>query len=184
MKNMYTKRSFLKNVAFVSTGVAFLSSTSILNAFNGNDCPFDGYNPYSEEKNDLRNFFSSGNTVTVKGTIFNKSNLEELSNATIEVWHLSPNSKKYGHQAKMKVNSNGGYSFITDFPNREIGKSAKVYFKISCNNKVTFTELSMCSNFAYINNKHYTENRVLGEKMLPNNQVINGQRTIDFNIVI
>ncbi len=33
---------------------------------------------YSEEKNDLRNFFSSGNTVTVKGTIFNKSNLEEL----------------------------------------------------------------------------------------------------------
>ncbi len=184
MENLYARRNFLKNVALTSTGVLFLSSTSILQAFNKNECPFDGYNPYSEEKTDLRKFLLSDNHITIKGMVFNKSNLNALSNATIEVWHLSPNSKRYGHQAKMTVNSNGEYTFITDFPNRELGKYAKVFFKISSGDKVTFTELSLSNDDAFINHKHYAENIQLGDNLLPTFKIVNNQKIITFNTVI
>lgn len=184
MENLYARRNFLKNVALTSTGVLFLSSTSILQAFNKKECPFEGYNPYSEEKTDLRKFLLTDNHVTIKGKIFCKSTLKELSNATIEVWHLSPNSKRYGHQAKLKVNSNGEYSFITDFPNKEIGKYAKVYFKITNDNKVTFTELSITNDNAFINNKHYQDNIQLGDYLFPTNKTISNQKIITFNNLI
>jgi protocatechuate 3,4-dioxygenase beta subunit len=184
MKEMYERRNFLKNVAMAASGVVFLSSTSILQAFNSNECPFEGYNPYSEEKTDLRTSTLFGNHVLIKGTLFDKKNLNALSKATIEVWHLSPNSKKFRHQAKMNVSTTGEYSFITDFPNRETGKYAKVYFKITNNEKVYFTELSLSNDNAFINNKHYEENKILGDKLIPSNKIVNNQATVNFNIAV
>jgi hypothetical protein len=184
MENVYARRNFIKNIALTTTGVALLSSSSIAQAFTGNESPFEGYNPYSEEKTDLRKFSLFENSVTVKGTLFNKSNLKELSKATIEVWHLSPNSKKYNHQAKMKVNDKGEYSFITDFPNNETGRYPKVFFKITTNEKTYFTSLSLTKDNAFIDQKHYEENTVLGEKLFPTNKQINNQATVTFNIAV
>jgi protocatechuate 3,4-dioxygenase beta subunit len=184
MENVYARRNFIKSVAITTTGVALLSSTSIMQAFNGNESPFEGYNPYAEEKTDLRKFSFIENSIIVKGTLFDKSSLQQLSKATVEVWHLSPNSKKYNHQAKMKVNEKGEYSFITDFPNNETGRYPKVFFKISTNEKTYFTSLSLTKDNAFIDQKHYEENSVLGEKRFPTNQQINNQATVTFNIVV
>lgn len=183
MENLYARRNFLKNVALVTSGVAFLSSTSVLQAFN-NECPYEGYNPYSEEKTDLRISTLFGNHITVQGKIFDKQNLKELTSATIEVWHMSPNSTKFRHQAKMNVSNNGEFNFITDFPNKEQGKYAKVYFKVSANNRVYFTELSVTKDNAFINGKHYEENKMLGNDMFPTNRLISNQQIITFNIAV
>ena len=180
MENLYARRNFIKNVAITTTGVALLSSTSIMQAFNGNESPFEGYNPYAEDKTDLRKFSFIENSITIKGNLYNKANLKELSKATIEVWHLSPNSKKYNHQAKMKVNEKGEYTFITDFPNNETGKYPKVFFKISTNEKTYFTSLSLTKDNAFIDHKHYEDNFVLGDKLFPTNK----QETITFNIAV
>jgi hypothetical protein len=184
MENMYARRSFLKNVALAGSGVAFLSSTSILQAFNGSECPFDGYNPYAEQKADIRLSTLFGNHVKIEGQIFDKISLNEISTATVEVWHLSPDSQKYRHQAKLIVNQNGAYSILTDLPNKEQGKLPKVFFKITVNDRVYFTELAIASNNAYINHKHYEDNLVLGEKLFPTHQVKNNVTTIKFNIAV
>lgn len=184
MENLYARRKFLRNMAFAGSGVAFLSSTSILQAFNADDCPFEGYNPYSEEKTDLRNSVFFGNHITIKGKIFSKSNLKGASQATVEVWHLSPDSNKYRHQAKLKVNQDGEYSFVTDFPNREKGKYAKVYFKITDGGNTTFTELSLSGQDAYINGKHYAAHKALEDAMFPVSETINNERIVTFNSLI
>lgn len=184
MENQYARRNFLKNVALASSGVAFLSSTSILSAFNGNNSPFEGYNPYAEQKTDLRTSTLFGKHVTVKGKIFDKTNLKENASATVEVWHLSPNSKNYKHQAKMKVDANGNYNFITDYPNREEGKYSKIYFKVTSNDKIYFTELNICSNNAYINDKHFKDNIVLENNLFPTHKTSDNLTTINFNIAI
>ena len=183
MENMYARRNFLKNAALASSGVLFLSSTSMVRAF-ANDCPFDGYNPYTEDKTDTRASSLFGNHVVIKGKIFDKMSLKELSTAKVEVWHLSPNSKRYNHQAKMKVTPNGEFNFITDFPNREKGKFPKVYFKVTSHGKVYFTELSLTKDNAFIDSKHFQENLVLGKKLLPTNRVVNNVPTITFNIAV
>jgi len=183
MENLYARRNFLKNVALVTSGVALLSPT-IVQAFNTVECPYEGYNPYSQEKSDLRVSTLFGNHIVVKGKVFDKNNLKELSNATLEVWHMSPNSSKFRHQAKLKVNSSGEFNFITDFPNREQGKFAKVYFKVSTTDRVYFTELSVTKDNAFINEKHFEENKALGDHRFPTNRLENNQQTITFNIAV
>lgn len=183
MENVYARRNFLKNVALATSGVAFLSSTSILQAFNKDGCPYEGYNPYSEEKADLRSSVLFGNHITIKGKIFSRSNTP-ASQTTLEVWHLSPGSEKYRHQAKVRVNQDGEYSFVTDFPNREKGKYPKVFFRISNGTQVTYTELSLTENDAFINHKHYDENRELGADMFPTLKTVNNQKVVTFNTLI
>jgi hypothetical protein len=184
MKNLYERRNFLKNITIAASGVAFLSSTSMLQAFNKNDSPFEGYNSNFEEKTDLRTSIFNNKFVTVKGKIFDKNNLSEKSESLIEIWHLSPNSKNFNHKAKMKVNANGEYSFITDYPNREEGKYTKIYFKVTNGDTAYFTELNICGNNAYINDKHYDENIMLGENLFPTHKVYNNNTTINFNIAV
>ncbi len=184
MENLYARRNFLKNVGLAASGVAFLSSTSVLQAFDKNDCPYEGYNPYAEEKTDIRKSVFSGNHITVKGKVLTKSNLAPASDATIEVWHLSPNSTKYRHQAKMKVNQDGEYSFLTDFPEKEKGRYAKIFFKVSQGNNITFTELSLTEDNAYINHKHFADHLGLKEQMFPTNKTINNEKVITFNTLI
>lgn len=183
MEDLYARRNFLKNVALATSGVA-LFSPAIVQAFDQVECPFEGYNPYSEEKSDLRVSTIFGNHIVVKGKVFDKNNLKELSNATVEVWHMSPNSTKFRHQAKLKSSSNGEFNFITDFPNREQGKFPKVYFKVSTDTRVYFTELSVTKDNAFINEKHFEDNKMLGDDRFPTNRLVNNQQTITFNIAV
>ena len=183
MRNITSRRSFLQKSAIATTGIALLSS-NVVNAFSDN-CPYDGYNPYTDAKTDLRTV-SLGQHIKVKGSIYGKTGLSPISNAKIEVWHLSPNSSKYRHRGKLKTNAAGEYSFITDFPNKEDGKSHRIYFKVSDSNKTYFTELILGSIIpaAYITSKHWEENQELGEKILPVSEKFLNTTTINFNISI
>jgi hypothetical protein len=184
MENSYPRRNFLKNVAMVTSGVAFLSSSTIARAFSNQDCPFDGYNPYAKEKTDMRVSTLFGNHVKIEGQLYDKSSLHRLTNATVEVWHLSPNSQKYRHQAKLVANQDGEFCVLTDLPNKEKGKLPKILFKVSTSEKVYFTELSIATNNAYINHKHYEDNLILGDKLFPKLHINNNISTIKFNIAI
>ncbi|MBT8183830.1 MAG: hypothetical protein KJN76_03245, partial [Eudoraea sp.] len=73
-----------------------------------------------------------------------------LENALLEIWHLSPNSTKYSHRAKLRINALGEYRFITDLPGRAIGENYKIYFKITVGDQSYFTKLSFNNIQAYI----------------------------------
>lgn len=184
MKNIPSRRLFLRKSAIATTGVVLLSSSSIANTLSNNNSPFDGYNPYSEEKTDLRTSSLFGKHVTVKGKIYDKTGNSPVSNAKLEVWHLSPNSTKYKHQAKFKTNNFGEYSFISDFPNREPGKMSRIFFKVSYNTSSYFTELLVNDFGAHITHKHWEENNQLGAKLFPIKTGTLNFLKIQFNISI
>jgi hypothetical protein len=184
MKNSISRRLFLGKTAVASAGIAFLSSNSVLHAFSASESPFEGYNPYAEEKTDLRTSGFEGNHVTVVGSVFDKTGNVAIPNASIEVWHLSPNSTKYRHMAKLKTNSSGQYRFITDFPNRESGKLSRIYFKISYKEESYFTEVALNQFGAYISDAHWEKNRQLGEKLFPEKDTFLNHSTVTFNMSI
>jgi len=172
----------MRNSAFAITGLAVLSPV-LSNAFVS-ESPYVGYNPYAESKNDLRTGFFSTNSVTINGTIFEKDGTTPAKNAVVEVWHLSPNSSKYKHRAKLETDGEGNYEFITDFPNKEEGKSARIYFKISDSENSVYTELILNSSGPYITSNHWEKNQQLRDKLFPKKEVFLNQSTIQFNISI
>ena len=68
MKSHPSRRLFLRNSAMATTGIALFSSTTFANTFTSYDSPFDGYNPYVEEKTDLRTSILLSNAVALKPT--------------------------------------------------------------------------------------------------------------------
>jgi len=184
MKNHPSRRLFLRNTAIATTGVTLISSTTFANSLISNNSPFDGYNPYAEEIADLRVSKLFGKHLQVKGTIFDSTGSFGLSNVTVEVWHLSPNSKKYRHRSKLTTNNLGEYNFITDFPYKEYGKPSSIYFKVSNSNKEYFTELLLNDFGANISGKHWSENKQLGNKLLPIKKGGLNDSNIVFNITL
>ena len=92
----------------------------VLRTVEGKEAPYKGYHPFAEDKTDLR-VSRFGEQLEVFGRVYDHTGLRTLSNAVIEVWHLSPYSEKYGHRARFRTNESGEYSFVTDLPNRETG---------------------------------------------------------------
>ncbi len=121
MKYITSHRLFMRKSAFAITGLAVLTPT-ITSAFSTSESPFLGYNPYAETKKDLGKGMFNFNSVTVTGTIYEKDAITPITSAIVEVWHLSPNSSKYRHGAKLQTDESGNYEFITDFPNKEESK--------------------------------------------------------------
>ena len=178
------RRSFLSKTLMASAGLALASSTSVVRAFSGNHSPFKGYRPFAEKTTDLRKSLF-GQHVEVTGQIFDAEGVKVLPNAKIEVWHLTPNSEKFEHRAVLYSDENGSYRFITDFPNREIGKYYKVYFKVSNSKTSNFTELSFNNFGAFISDKHWEKNHQLGEQLLfPTHTTFLNQSIIQFNIAL
>ena len=182
MKKTTSRRNFLGKSAMATTGLALLATGVSAHAFNSVKSPFEGYNPYAPVKTDLRkNIF--GKHVQVSGKIYNRDGTATLSDASVEVWHLSPNSKKFRHRAKFHTDREGAYRFITDMPEREMGKAHKIYFRISAKGKSYFTELSIGTTGAYISGEHWEKNYQLGEERLfPTHKVFLNQSNINFNI--
>ena len=182
MEKNSPRRAFLKKSAFAATGITLLSSQAI-HALTADLAPFEGYNPYTAEKSDLRTSIF-GNHITVTGHIFNADGSRTLANAQVEVWHLSPGSSKYKHRGKLTTDSQGRYRFQTDFPNKEKGKSARIYFRVSQDGAVYYTELVLSQYGAFITSKHWEKNKVLAENLYPKYTQTFGQPKIDFNIAL
>lgn len=184
MKNTTSRRYFIRNSAMAIAGFAVLSPPGFAHALTDHESPYLGYNPYAESISDLRSGFFNSNSVTVKGVVFDKNSTSPLSNAQVEVWHLSPNASKYRHRGKLVTNGSGEYEFITDFPDREPGKCARIYFKISTSEASYFTELALSTHGPHITSKHWEENQGLGNKLFPKKEILLNNQTIQFNISI
>jgi len=181
MKESTSRRLFLQKSAMATTGLALLSS-GVANAFTS-EIPYHGYNPYSEEKTDLRTTIFEKH-VRVKGTVYDKTGTTPLPNATVEVWHLSPDSSKYRHRTKLRTDHLGRYNFITDFPNRETAQVSRIFFKLSHEGDSLFTELAVDQTGACVTSKHWEENQHLGEKLQPTSESFLQTTTINFNLSI
>lgn len=181
MKESTSRRLFLQKSAMATTGLALLSS-GVANAFS-NEIPYPGYNPYSEENTDLRTSLI-GEHVYIKGILYDKSGVTPVSGAVIEVWHLSPNSGKFRHRAKLTTDNQGAYQFITDFPKREIAKTPQIFFKISHKDRISFTELALDHSGGYITSKHWEENQLLRDKLFPTMRKFLNTSIINFNLLI
>jgi protocatechuate 3,4-dioxygenase beta subunit len=173
----------MQKSAFAITGLAVLTPV-LTSAFTASESPYLGYNQYAETKSDLRAGIFNTNSVTVKGTIYKKDGTSPIKNATVEVWHLSPNSTKYRHRAKLQTDEQGNYEFITDFPNKEEGKSPRIYFKVSNSEDSSFTELILNNSGAHISCEHWKKNNQLGDKLFPKREDFLNQSTVQFNISI
>ncbi len=184
MKKTTSRRTFLGNSLMATAGLAYLSSATSLKAFSGDDSPFKGYNPFADAKTDLREY-PFGEHLEVFGKIYDASGEKPLPNAKVEVWHLSPNSEKFRHRAKLTTNENGEYHFVTDKPNRELGKHYKVFFRVSQDGETYFTELSFNNTQAFISSKHWEKNNQLGEdRLFPTKTSFLNHSKIQFNIAI
>lgn len=184
MKIQSSRRLFLRNSAIATTGIAFFSATPLINAFTTEESPFDGYNSYAEIKTDLRTSSFLGKHITIQGKIFDKTGTDFLPNTSVEVWHLSPNSNSFRHRAKLKTDSNGAYNFVTDFPNKETGKGARIYFKVSNSNTTYFTELLVTDFGAHITGKHWEENNQLKDDLFPIKTGAENNSSVVFNMSI
>ncbi len=182
MDKTTSRRLFMRNSAFAFTGIAVLGPT-LVSAFAPEN-PFMGYNPYAESKSDLRCGYYNDTAISVKGTILNEDGSSPVGDALVEVWHLSPNSSSYRHRTKLTTDGNGQYHFITDFPNREKGKCARIYFKVSKNDTTIFTELLLNSVGPQITHTHWKDHHKLGDRLMPKKEVFLDQTTIHFNISI
>lgn len=183
-KDAYDRRRFLSKLSFAVIGTSLLSSQWFYAFVAKDQSPFAGYYPYSKQKNDLRCAKYSGTTLKVSGTTFARNGLRTLSYVRIEVWHLSPDSKKYDHKGAFSSNASGEYTFITDMPNRIKGQLPRIFFKISHDGRVDFTELILNDHNAYISHTHWENNKALNEKLFPIYKNKLGETEIQFNVTV
>ena len=77
--------------------------------------------------------------VKVNGQI-RYEDLSPVKNATIEIWHSNSesNPSKFEYEGKLMTDSEGNYSFETDFPERHFedkySRTRRIYFKIKDQN--------------------------------------------------
>jgi len=179
-----TRRRFLGKLPLAVIGTTLLSSQLSYAFVTKDDSPFEGYDSNTKDNNDLRSAISSGTTLKVFGTVYGTDGLQVLPNARIEVWHLSPGSNKYDHKGAFSSNANGEYSFRTDMPNRKEGKMPRIFFKISNEGRVVFTELLLNSHDAFITHKHWENNRALNKRLFPVYKKKTWETEIQFNVSV
>ena len=179
-----SRRSFLGKTAVALAGVTFFSTHESVAQLLNNSSPFIGYNPFSEEKSDLRTFSSLDKTIKVSGVVYDSDGIKTIPNAKIEVWHLSPYENKYKHRGYFFSDDEGRYTFRTDYPNRTTGKKPRIYFKTTKGNRTSFTELVLDKNCAYITSEHWVENKALKAKLYPKFKSSISENKIQFNYTI
>lgn len=182
MKDINSRRNFLRNSIVVAAGFAISPKTVVAN--NLTDVSGKLGNSDVFKVVDLRKSKLFGKHVTIKGKIYNSEGTSPLANVNLDVWHFSPGSKIRKHKATLKTNSLGEYIFKTDFPEKLNGKSPRVHFKVSKGAKEYGTELIINHTGANISEKHWTENKQLGNKLFPSKEDFLNSSTITFNISI
>jgi len=184
MLNSNSRRVFLRKTALLASGLTLLPSSTLLQAMPLNECPFDGYLPGEIWNNDLRKFQENVPNVRVSGTVYDALGLLPKPNTIMELWHLSPNSEKYAHRGKTLTDANGSYTFITDFPNNEAGRAARLYLKIGTSSSCYFTELIINDFGAHITSAHWERNNILQSKMYPQLKLGENQYEVTFNMTL
>ena len=148
----HNRRNFCKNLVYTGLGLSFFPSTSYAKANKG------------ITKRLLILTKKSEKVVKVNGKI-QYEDLSPVQNATIEIWHNNSenNPSKFEYEGKLVTDSEGNYSFETDFPEKHFEKGhfrmRRIYFKIKVQNGEAFlTKLHFGYNgkalvdYAHVNN--------------------------------
>jgi hypothetical protein len=177
MKDQSTRRFFIRNTIMATVGFSVLPSLH-LNAtaqkeLNSASLKSDvGIGGLSEKK------------LVVKGKIYDKTGTFARSNASIEVWHLSPHTKRYEYCKNIIPNTLGEYQFTTDFPEKEFGKLPRVHFKVVTKERSYKTELIVSDFGAYISDRHWELNKQLGDSVFPDFSQSKNISKIVFNLSV
>lgn len=178
------RRRFLGKLPLAVLGGAILSSHFSFAFKNRVDSPFPGFDSNTRDSNDLRASGFLGNTIKVTGNIYGKDGLSLKPNARLEVWHLSPGSSQYNHRGAFSSNTDGAYVFKTEMPNRTKGKLPRIFFKVSHEGNVAFTELVLNAQKAFITHEHWENHKSLNDKLFPVYEENSEEIAIHFNITV
>ena len=146
------KELFEESSSTAKSGSANTLATHVANCRKTQQSPYIGYKNLAAVSNDLRSD-PFGNVLEVCGNLYAYHRTAPLSDVSIEVWHLSPNSEHFNHRARFHTEESGHFRFLTDMPGRELGKNYKIYFKVSYRAETYFTALSFSNSSVFIANR-------------------------------
>jgi hypothetical protein len=177
MKKQSTRRFFLRNTLMAAIGCSVLPSLAI--EANTKE---ELISPASNSNLQLEGL--TGKEIIVKGKIYNKTGLVTRSDASLEVWYLSPETKKYKYCKNIVLNDGGEFELATDFPAKELGKLPRLHFKVATKEKSYKTELLVNDFGAYISDKHWELNKQLGDNIFPVKTDFDSYSELQFNLSI
>lgn len=156
-KRIPSRRKFLRNTFLASVGITALGTTQSIASVFESKLKLNGYLPNADFTTDLRKSGASVMPVTVHGIIYDQQSRLPVSNALIEVWHLSPDSEVMSYRAQFNTSESGRYSFITDFPGHGPQLKPRIFFKISHVGKERFNHVIFDSHNAYIDSSQWVQ---------------------------
>ncbi len=175
-----SRRDFCKNVVFAGAGLSFLPF--LTNA--------DNKQPLETSFLSLRK--KVGKVVIISGKVCFE-NLKPAANITIEVCQNNSenNPLEFEYEGKLTTDSEGNYTFETDFPEKffedEAFKMRRVFFKIIDNNgKEVLTKLYFGeSGKAFIDGNHVENTPKMFRNELPKTKIASENFSrIQFNIYL
>ena len=171
---MNNRRNFLRNTLMVSMGISVLPMQAISKD--------EFYKPALNTNFRLGGLLDKG--IDVKGKIFDKTGMFMQNDASIEIWYLSPVTKKFEHIKNLRPNKFGEYGFTIDFPEKELGKLPRIHFKVASQEMSYTTELIVNDFGAYISDMHWELNKQLGDDVFPDFSQNRNMNQVVFNLSV
>ncbi|WP_420378903.1 hypothetical protein [Gilvibacter sp.] len=182
MKPDNSRRKFLRNSAVATVGFSLIGTATLANANPGSNFP--GYSSYSNEKTDFRSGLKLDKHLEIKGQILDVDSLMPVANAKVEVWFKDANSSWKLKRGYFHTDSNGDYSFKSDWPGRKKGELPRFYFRISKDGRENYGLLCVNQKQAFAHSSHWEKHQALGAKTLPTvkNQLTYNTINLNFSL--
>ncbi|MFN3849083.1 MAG: hypothetical protein ACK4NY_06625 [Spirosomataceae bacterium] len=160
------RRKFLKDSICLSLSIGCLDIISTADAQE-----IKNYSKLNPRK-------AHSKTLKISGKVYDKTQTP-LRNLIIEIWHSNTKeyTDKFEYHGRLQTNSQGEYSFLTDFPEKHFeGESLKmrrIFFRVSDDSKELLTTHLYFGDDgkAYIDQNHYKITPEEFRKELPKTQV-------------
>jgi protocatechuate 3,4-dioxygenase beta subunit len=176
-----SRRSFCKNAVYLGIGVSFLPLVTYAKANN----QANGNKVLSLKK-------KAAKVVNVYGRICYED-LKPVKNALLEIWHNNSENdpQKFDYEGKLITDSEGNYTFETDFPENHFEEGhyrmSRIFFKIKEENgKELLTKLYFgASGKAFVDGFHVGNTHEKLREELPKTKIENENFSkIQFNIYL
>ena len=177
MKN--SRRNFCKNVSYIGLGLSFFPSLTYAKTHE------------TISKKVLILTKNAEKVVKINGKI-RYEDLAPVQYATIEIWHNNSesNPSKFEYEGKLMTDSEGNYSFETDFPERHFGdkyfRTRRINFKIKDQNgEELLTKLHFgYDGEAFVDNFHVNVAPDKFKLILPKTKFEENLFTIQFDVYL
>jgi protocatechuate 3,4-dioxygenase beta subunit len=174
-----SRRNFCKNSVFIGLGLSFFPSLTYAKI------------PETISKKALILTRNAQKVLKVNGQI-RYEDLSPVKNATIEIWHNNSesNPSKFDYEGKLMTDSEGNYSFETDFPEKHFEekhlRTRRIYFKIkNQNGEEVLTKLHFgFDGKAFVDHVHVNNVPKKFKIVLPKTKFEENLFTIQFDIYL